>query len=123
MTPSEFKAWFEGFTEAFDSKIPTKVQWTRIKERVGEIDGQPITEKIFIDRWYPYYRQWGYVYPTPTIFSGTPTNIPNQAVYMSNTSGIASNSVTSNTSQAAIWFDSVAAMNAVGRAEAASLTA
>ena len=38
MTPQEFKAWFEGFTEAFTG-CPTKAQWTRIKARVAEIDG------------------------------------------------------------------------------------
>ncbi len=122
MTPSEFKAWFEGFTEAFDSKIPTKVQWARIKERIGEIDGKPITERVFVDRWYPYYRQWGYVYTTPT-FSPSPTNIPNGTIYMSNALGIASNSLISNSSQAAVSFDSAVAMNAVGRAEAGSLAA
>ncbi len=36
MTPIEFKAWFEGFTEAMD-KLPTAKQWARIKERVSEI--------------------------------------------------------------------------------------
>ena len=42
MTPSEFKTWFEGFTEAFTGS-PTKAQWTRIKERVAEIDGKEVT--------------------------------------------------------------------------------
>lgn len=44
MTPSEFKAWFDGFTEAFTG-CPTKAQWARIKDRVAEIDGKPITER------------------------------------------------------------------------------
>lgn len=54
MTPNEFKAWFEGFTEAF-SGVPSKVQWTRIKARVAEIDGKPISERVFIDRYWPHY--------------------------------------------------------------------
>lgn len=54
MTPNEFKAWFDGFTEAFDGKIPTKAQWVRIKERVAEIDGKPVTERIFVDRYWPF---------------------------------------------------------------------
>ena len=29
MTPSEFKAWFEGFTEAVPG-VPTKAQWARL---------------------------------------------------------------------------------------------
>jgi uncharacterized protein YeaO (DUF488 family) len=57
MTPSEFKAWFDGFTEAF-SGVPTKAQWARIKARVAEIDGKPVTERVFIDRYWPPYRPW-----------------------------------------------------------------
>lgn len=52
MTPIEFKAWFEGFTEAMD-RLPTRVQWDKIKARVAEIDGQPVTERIFVDRYLP----------------------------------------------------------------------
>lgn len=54
MTPQEFKAWFDGFTEAM-SGVPTKAQWTRVKDRVAEIDGKPVTERVFIDRYYPSY--------------------------------------------------------------------
>lgn len=54
MTPQEFKSWFEGFTEALTT-VPTKAQWTRIKERVAEIDGKPVTERHFIDRYWPHY--------------------------------------------------------------------
>lgn len=38
MTLSEFKAWFEGFTEGMDA-TPTEKQWERIKARIGEING------------------------------------------------------------------------------------
>lgn len=37
MTFKEYKAWFEGFTEAFDGKVPTKAQWKRIQERLAEV--------------------------------------------------------------------------------------
>jgi len=58
MTPAEFKSWFEGFTEAM-SGVPTKAQWSRIKERVSQIDGKPTTERVFIDRYYtPYIHYW-----------------------------------------------------------------
>jgi len=40
MTPSEFKAWFDGFTEALEG-VPSEKQWERIKARVAEIDGKP----------------------------------------------------------------------------------
>lgn len=79
MTPREFKAWFDGFTEAM-SGTPTKDQWKRIKAKVAEIDGEPITEKIFIDRYWPRYP---YYYWTPNnpnwVYcqsSGSTTNIP-----------------------------------------------
>jgi hypothetical protein len=61
MTPKEFKAWFEGFTEAFTG-CPTKAQWARIKERVAEIDGKETTQRIFVDRYWPMYYP---VYTTP----------------------------------------------------------
>lgn len=42
MTLSEFKAWFDGYTEDMKD-APSKKQWERIKARVSEIDGSPIT--------------------------------------------------------------------------------
>lgn len=62
MTPSEFKAWFDGFTEAFTG-CPTKAQWARVKERVAEIDGKPVTERVYVDRYWqgvlPRTVYWG----------------------------------------------------------------
>lgn len=57
MTLSEFKAWFEGFTECMDG-TPDKDQWKRIKARVKEIDGAPVTKTVFIDRYLPTYRPY-----------------------------------------------------------------
>lgn len=60
MTPKEFKAWFDGFTEAMEG-TPTVKQWARIKERVAEIDGRETTIEIYRDRyirerpWQPYF--------------------------------------------------------------------
>lgn len=112
MTPSEFKSWFDGFTEAFENRIPTKAQWARVKERVAEIDGKPVTERVYIDRYYqryfttpsvplPYYTPW---YGTSTLS----TNCGAQSL-ASNTQNLA--------------FDSRPAMTALGRAEAMSLGA
>lgn len=59
MTASEFKAWFDGFTEALTG-CPTNAQWTRIKARVAEIDGNPVTERVYVDRYGQYrYPYWG----------------------------------------------------------------
>lgn len=68
MTLSEFKAWFEGFTEVMDGP-PNKKQWGRIQARVKEIDGTAITKTVFIEKYAaPYRRYWmeqtyGPVYP------------------------------------------------------------
>jgi hypothetical protein len=60
MTTSEFKAWFEGYTENI-AKVPTQKQWARIQERVTELvkseDREPLV--IFKDRYRDYpYRPW-----------------------------------------------------------------
>jgi hypothetical protein len=60
MTLSEFKAWFEGFTEDMDG-APNEKQWKRIKARVKDISGVALTERVFVDRYLP--RPWhGYPY-------------------------------------------------------------
>lgn len=38
MTPTEFKAWFEGFCEAIDA-APTPEQWAKIKAKVADMGG------------------------------------------------------------------------------------
>jgi len=54
MTLTEFKAWFDGYTEDMGG-VPSAKQWKRIKEVVGDIDGQAVTLPIYIDRyWRPY---------------------------------------------------------------------
>jgi len=54
---SEFKAWFEGFTEEM-SGTPNKAQWARIKKRVGEITNDYTPSPIFIEKYARPYRQW-----------------------------------------------------------------
>ncbi len=57
MTLTEFKAWFDGYTENLEG-APNGKQWKRIKEQVGKIDGTPITYPVYVERyvrpWYPY---------------------------------------------------------------------
>jgi hypothetical protein len=98
MTPAEFKAWFDGFTEAF-SGCPSKAQWARIKARVAEIDGQPITERVYIDRYIQQYWRPSY-----------PAYIPT----WSTTCG--------PTYEATGGFNSLTAMNVLGRSEASTIT-
>ena len=112
MTPQEFKAWFDGFTEAVD-KAPTQKQWARIKERVAEIDGKAVTERVYVDR---------YLYPT---YIGTPTYY--SSLCGINTSGAVSSyatgTISNNTGAGALAtsFDSLSAMCALGKSDAATL--
>lgn len=59
MNLSEFKAWFEGFTENL-SGAPTPVQWTRIQAKIAEITDAPATSyPVYVDRWVrPYWREY-----------------------------------------------------------------
>lgn len=130
MTPNEFKAWFDGFTEAF-AGCPTKAQWTRIKERVAEIDGKPVTERVYIDRYLPSVPYYAYApYWRNTLGQIQTSNCSravgaaglNQSQNMNQ--GLAQNGqIATNAYKqaAAVGFDSAQAMTELGRAEAASL--
>lgn len=118
MTPKEFKAWFEGFTEAFTG-CPSKAQWARIKDRVGEIDGHETTERVYVDRYiyryWPAYQGWSYATLTGIgtcggLATGTAGNL--QSDYRSQLQ---------NCSNQAVGFSSTEAMAALGRAEAQQL--
>jgi hypothetical protein len=119
MTLVEFSAWFEGFTESLKGP-PDEKQWERIKARVKEIDNKPITERIFIDHYYPAYRHWltspYYIYPTGPYY--TPT-------FCSNVNGVGiSDTVNMTAAQQggqAVAFNSTAAMTQLGQMEAQSL--
>jgi hypothetical protein len=116
MTPQEFKAWFEGFTEAFTG-VPTKAQWARIKERVGEIDGKPVTERVYIDRYLPQYIP-GYPRPYWAAYGviGASTTM---LAAGSNLNAAASQYQGANALNTA--FNSTEAMTALGRADAQAL--
>ena len=75
MTPQEFKAWFQGFTEGLDGR-PNEDQWKRIKKRVDEIDGKRLTEYVYLNNYYPYY----YPYQSWSTYSGDLPN--NNYVYL-----------------------------------------
>jgi hypothetical protein len=107
MTLSEFKAWFEGYTEGLDG-APTEKQFKRIKAKVAEITGAPISHTVFVDRYHHYWQQWG----QPILFGG-PT---------SGSAGFGISGVGALTEQRppvlnAEW-DSHSAMYAVGKADA-----
>ncbi len=121
MTPSEFKAWFDGFCEAMEG-TPSVAQWTRIKARVAEIDGRAITEHVYINRYVPnyhpnYYWQspygWLYVY----CGSGGAIGASNNLMPGGSGTSIGSGTFTVNGANT-MAFDSHHAMAALGRAEA-----
>lgn len=53
MTLSEFKAWFEGFSEGIDT-APTEAQFAKIKAKVALITGTPTSYPVFIERYRTY---------------------------------------------------------------------
>jgi len=119
MTPQEFKAWFDGFTEAFTG-CPTKVQWTRIKARVAEIDGNPVTECIYVDRYWPTSYP---LYPTyPRWHLGSAVGV---STYTADIVGLnlqnaqaASCNAVGNSQAVGTMFNSLQAMAELGRADA-----
>ena len=122
MTPSEFKAWFDGFTEAF-AGCPTKAQWTRIKARVDEIDGKSVTERVYVDRYlpsYPSYPYWRYANGF-----GVSNNLSCVGMSASNLSPAQDYQEAASRSNqvggGGVAFNSAQAMCDLGRAEALSL--
>lgn len=124
MTPQEFKAWFEGFTEAFD-RVPTKAQWARVKERVAEIDGKPVTERVFVDRYWPILNQYPYRQAPYWQYLGIGVSnhsVAGSALGQAQSCNAqyqaGSNNIVNNTA-----FNSGAAMLELGRADAKALAA
>lgn len=66
MNLSEFKAWFEGFTESMEG-TPSAKAWKRIQDRVKSIKSdEPTPRHVFHEyyerpwrRWYDYGPHWG----------------------------------------------------------------
>ncbi len=127
MDVSEFKAWFEGFTEDMP-KPPNAKQWKRIKARVKQVDGTPTTERFFHDHyWRPYAPYWSYN------TCGTSLNWSYTTCGTSLTSAklavmeqqFTSNGIVSNMTAEALGagLDSGYAFTALGKAEAQSIAA
>jgi hypothetical protein len=118
MTPQEFKAWFDGFTEAFTG-CPTKAQWARIKERVSEIDGKPVTERVYVDRYWPAAIPYnGYPY-----WSRPYWGLSGGVAYATNNTNAAAQSYASAVGSVGQASNSLSAMSELGRADAQALAA
>lgn len=107
MTLSEFKAWFEGFSEGID-KAPTEKQFAKIKAKVALIDGTPVTYPIFVDRYWPH--PW---HPTP--YWGD-FIVGNAGDFAAGTR-VSLDAVGIPDGGGKVTFDSISAMTALGRAE------
>ena len=114
MTLSEFKAWFEGFSEGIDTS-PTEAQFAKIKAKVALIDGTVTTYPVFVDR--HWQRPYNYYQP---FWSGNIgiAGVASGAVWMNNARAYAGIDPASKGDSQTVTFDIHAAMNALGRAEA-----
>ena len=131
MNLSEFKAWFEGFTESLTT-TPNAAQWKRIQEKIGKIeDAPPTTRAVFVDHWYPPWRRW---YGEPVwLGSSSGIGIGHSTLQQGqNTSGALYSSTTGRhdaqtmqtmapLADGADAFDSAAAFRTLGRAEMKSM--
>lgn len=111
MTLSEFKAWFEGFSEGID-KAPTEKQFAKIKAKVALITGTPTTYPVFIDRYRTYLDG---IWVSPDRY---PYTVSYSSGSIGVSGGVYSGSAGGPGGSGALTFDSHAAMNALGRTEA-----
>lgn len=132
MNLSEFKAWFEGFTESM-SGPPGEKAWKRIQEKIGKIeDAPPVTYHRFVDYYYQPWHRWfdrtiwsgnGVVgttmaYSNKTVNEYSSTRTPDAST-IGALSFNASIDASPDTCEAP--FDSSLAFRDLGRAEASSL--
>lgn len=130
MILSEFKAWFEGFTEGLEGP-PTKAQFDRMKAKVADITGTPVTYPVYVDRYIetlrPYYRQYPWAAGVPfwgTVSGGYAVGALVQGTVNNNMTGAQGTGQSDAKSYqlaagAPNSFDSHSAMHALGKAEAA----
>lgn len=118
MTLSEFKAWFEGFTESMDGP-PSQKAWERIQARVKEITGTPISYPVYVDRYVHPYRRW---LDAPYVAYNTASGA--QAAYCANNAAATGlfKHAGGPEDVADVAFDGHAAMFAAGKADAALLS-
>lgn len=119
MTLSEFKAWFEGYTDGMGDQPPNAKQWGAIKAKVGKITGTPITYPIYVERYHPGYWNGATWITNPVWVGGSHVGhgVSNNVAGIQ-TSGYAYISPDTKGENVTREFDSHAAMYALGTAEA-----
>jgi hypothetical protein len=124
MNLSEFKAWFEGFTEDMEER-PSAKQWARVKEKISQIkDAPPVTQHVFHDYYYRPWRRWyeGPIWQGNIAYS---TGMKSLAMAQSHAQQIVADQIEQHGASvmcAAESFDSGTAFRELGRAEARSIT-
>ena len=120
MTPQEFKAWFDGFTEGLDG-APNEKQWKRIKAKVADINGSPVSYPVYIDR---------YLLPSRQRYTGIVWDASSGAMAVggavSSCNALRTSAASEGTARradAVAGFDSLKALYAVGKMEAEEVAA
>lgn len=120
MNLSEFKSWFEGFSEGIEDR-PTKKQWERIKARADEIVPQATPLPVFIDRYryLPAYWHWNPAYVGGwTTSNSLSNNVAQSTLNSLPSNGLAGSSLQCNNMSSTDTIATPAAMFAdLGRAD------
>lgn len=120
MNLSEFKAWFEGYTEAMEGR-PTEKQWKRIQGRVKEIKDAPTSYPVFVDRYWNYPRPYWPQYIGQGVgmgYSGSLQMGQFQNLQCSNASQTIAGTVSSSTDTVKLEWNSADAFRDLGRVDA-----
>lgn len=112
MNLTQFKAWFEGYTEEMDG-APTTKQWKKIKAKVGEITAEPMPIERIVERYRDYWRPY---YSTAILCNGPAIATSDKYTFGGEASSVqCSNTLTYNGPA-----NAVEAFRAIGRADAAA---
>lgn len=120
MNLSEFKAWFEGFTECLDGS-PGPKAWERICEKVKAITPDATPWPAFVKEYLPYYTRWQHGWPSAIWAVGTNSvsnNLQPSSMTMANSGG----HVASNAAMMKSGTTPLDAFRNVGRFDAEALT-
>jgi hypothetical protein len=116
MNLGEFKAWFEGFTEALDGP-PGPKAWRRICEQVKAIKAEPTPFPTIIREYLPRYPTW-YPYWGGGWSTGLTANSGGLNVAQSNMNVLDDGHIVANTGSAMMLTCSEDAFRHMGRLDA-----
>lgn len=126
MILNEFKAWLDGYCDGMCG-APNDTQWSKIKKRLAEVDGEVTTKTVFVDRWQqphglynkmPTYYQGGIGGDYPNA-SGHAVPVTNTQCYNASQTngGFAASSYSGIATTKSCDFDSISAFKQLGEQE------